>query len=131
MTWTVVESTLFAAISQQCFSLTLNQHQPASSTFLSQQISTSHQRQHSEHSHLYLLEIFILYIGRCTRGPTYSNDSLRAQALKKLGTECQNLRCFPLSDKFGPTYFSTFRPAEPLARDPFCDESSRTHARCP
>jgi len=43
--------TLFAAINQQYFSLTSNQHRPpASNTFLSQQISTSHQPHHSEPS---------------------------------------------------------------------------------
>ena len=34
--------TLFAASSQQCFSLTPNHQQPASSIFFTQQISTSH-----------------------------------------------------------------------------------------
>jgi len=42
-------NSLFAASSQQYFFLTSNQHQPpASSNFLSQQINTSHQPQHSE-----------------------------------------------------------------------------------
>jgi len=41
---------IFTASSQQYFSLTQNQHQPASSIFLSQKISTSHQHQPAEHS---------------------------------------------------------------------------------
>jgi len=43
--------TLFTATSQQCFSLTsapANSYQPVSSTFLSQQISTSHHPQPAE-----------------------------------------------------------------------------------